>query len=398
MKKILCLSMLLYGIFFPVCAENTNVTLPVFLPNSDKYTIIKTTHNYTPIRESADVNAKRFSHLKKGVKIFADKIDEDFYRVDLGLDRYYWIEKKYADIDSTAKTKEPVFINDLKIYEDSKYYIIKIKTPEIPPYNEIETSTNSLDFIIYDTVIDKENLEQEILTSADFKISKDEFDNLKISYFGKLPLTGHEVVSFEDGLLLKVKKPFKYEKFKPFKKLIIAIDPGHGGSEPGACAFGLKEKDLNLEISKKLEAELKHMGAKVYLTREEDVNKDLYERIDFAKEKEADFLISIHQNSLPDRKNIDKKHGTGVYYYNKEAYNLAKEIKDSLVKETNFKDDGVNLSSLALTRAQNPLCVLVECGYIIHPDESKKLSDSKFQKLTAHAIAVGVKNYLKNNF
>ena len=397
MKKILCLSMFLYGVFLPVCAENTNIALPVSLPDFDKYTIIKTTHNYTPIRENADVNAKRFSHLKKGVKIFADKIDKDFYRVDLGLDRYYWIEKKYADIDSTAKTKEPLFINELKIYEDSKYYIIKIKTPEIPPYNEIETSTNSLDFIIYDTVIDKENLEQEILTSADFKISKDEFDNLKISYFGKLPLTGHEVVSFEDGLLLKVKKPFKYEKFKPFKKLIIAIDPGHGGNEPGACAFGLKEKDLNLEISKKLEAELKHLGAKVYLTREEDVNKDLYERIDFAKEKEADFLISIHQNSLPDRRNIDKKHGTGVYYYNKEAYNLAKEIKDSLVKETNFKDDGVNLSSLALTRAQNPLCVLVECGYIIHPDESKKLSDSKFQKLTAHAIAVGIKNYLKNN-
>lgn len=398
MKKILCLSMLLYGVFLPVYAENTNVALPVSLPDFDKYTIIKTTHNYTPIRENADVNAKRFSHLKKGVKIFADKIDKDFYRVDLGLDRYYWIEKKYADIDSTAKTKEPLFINELKIYEDSKYYIIKIKTPEIPPYNEIETSTNSLDFIIYDTVIDKENLEQEILTSADFKISKDEFDNLKISYFGKLPLTGHEVVSFEDELLLKVKKPFKYEKFKPFKKLIIAIDPGHGGNEPGACAFGLKEKDLNLEISKKLEAELKHLGAKVYLTREEDINKDLYERIDFAKEKEADFLISIHQNSLPDRRNIDKKHGTGVYYYNKEAYNLAKEIKDSLVKETNFKDDGVNLSSLALTRAQNPLCVLVECGYIIHPDESKKLSDSKFQKLTAHAIAVGIKNYLKNNF
>lgn len=397
MKKILCLSMFLYGVFLPVCAENTNIALPVSLPDFDKYTIIKTTHNYTPIRENADVNAKRFSHLKKGVKIFADKIDKDFYRVDLGLDRYYWIEKKYADIDSTAKTKEPLFINELKIYEDSKYYIIKIKTPEIPPYNEIETSTNSLDFIIYDMVIDKENLKQEILTSADFKISKDEFDNLKISYFGKLPLTGHEVVSFEDGLLLKVKKPFKYEKFKPFKKLIIAIDPGHGGNEPGACAFGLKEKDLNLEISKKLEAELKHLGAKVYLTREEDVNKDLYERIDFAKEKEADFLISIHQNSLPDRRNIDKKHGTGVYYYNKEAYNLAKEIKDSLVKETNFKDDGVNLSSLALTRAQNPLCVLVECGYIIHPDESKKLSDSKFQKLTAHAIAVGIKNYLKNN-
>lgn len=390
MKKILIFLLLLSGFYFAAFAGD--------IESYKQYTIIKTTNNYVPLRDGASDNAKRFSHLEKGVKIFADEYKNNFYRVDLGLDKYYWINKKDVDVTSKTIKKEPSKINEIKIFEDEKYYTAKIKLTEIPPYNEIETSKNSVDFIIYDSILDKENLVQTIETNANFKISKDEFNNLKISYFSNVPLSGHNVQIDGDNLLLKVKKPFLYGENKPLENLTIVIDPGHGGSDPGAVRNNLKEKDINLEISKKVKSKLKKLGADVYLTREKDEYKGLYERVDFAKEKNADIFISIHQNSYLDRKNENKKEGTSAFYYNKESYNLADEIKNAIVKRTKLKDDGTNLASLAVIRAADPVSVLIECGYIANKKESEKLSDSNFQKKLARAIVSGVKNYLRNNF
>lgn len=390
MKKILIFLLLLSGFYFAAFAGD--------IESYKQYTIIKTTNNYVPLRDGASDNAKRFSHLEKGVKIFADEYKNNFYRVDLGLDKYYWINKKDVDVTSKTIKKEPSKINEIKIFEDEKYYTAKIKLTEIPPYNEIETSKNSVDFIIYDSILDKENLIQTIETNANFKISKDEFNNLKISYFSNLPLSGHNVQIDGGNLLLKVKKPFLYGENKPLENLTIVIDPGHGGSDPGAVRNNLKEKDINLEISKKVKSKLKKLGADVYLTREKDEYKGLYERVDFAKEKNADIFISIHQNSYLDRKNENKKEGTSAFYYNKESYNLADEIKNAIVKRTKLKDDGTNLASLAVIRTADPVSVLIECGYIANKKESEKLSDSHFQKKLARAIVSGVKNYLRNNF
>ncbi len=390
MKKILIFLLLLSGFYFAAFAGD--------IESYKQYTIIKTTNNYVPLRDGASDNAKRFSHLEKGVKIFADEYKNNFYRVDLGLDKYYWINKKDVDVTSKTIKKEPSKINEIKIFEDEKYYTAKIKLTEIPPYNEIETSKNSVDFIIYDSILDKENLIQTIETNANFKISKDEFNNLKISYFSNVPLSGHNIQIDGDNLLLKVKKPFLYGENKPLENLTIVIDPGHGGSDPGAVRNNLKEKDINLEISKKVKSKLKKLGADVYLTREKDEYKGLYERVDFAKEKNADIFISIHQNSYLDRKNENKKEGTSAFYYNKESYNLADEIKNAIVKRTKLKDDGTNLASLAVIRTADPVSVLIECGYIANKKESEKLSDSNFQKKLARAIVSGVKNYLRNNF
>ena len=105
---------------------------------------------------------------------------------------------------------------------------------------------------MYDVILDKENLQIKGSTKADFKISKDKFNNLKISYNSNYPLVGHEVETTEDGLILKIKKPFSINKKHPLKDITIMIDPGHGGVDSGACANGLKEKDINLEVSKRI--------------------------------------------------------------------------------------------------------------------------------------------------
>ena len=109
-------------------------------------------------------------------------------------------------------------------------------------------------------------------------------------------------------------------------------------------------------------------------------------------------MLSIHQNSLANPSEIDKKHGVGTYYYHPQARPLAQKIQDNLLLATNFQDDKVNFASFALTRPTSQLSVLIECGYIIHPQEAQKISDKKFQKIIARAIARGCEEYLKESF
>ncbi len=362
-----------------------------------RYGIITTKSSYAPVRTAADINAKRFAHLTKGVNLYTYFETPEFYGVDLGEKSPYWIEKKYVDCPKAVKEKKFHKIKKIKITENDKWNFIEIKLDNVFPYREVENK-NSLDFILYDTKIPERILKK--YKNNEFYTIKTGSDNSVIitAKQRKTPINGYETVKKGSSLVFKVKKPFDIDKKNPLKDLVFVIDPGHGGSEYGAVAFNLKEKDLNLAISKLLKDELEKEGAIVYMTREKDEYKGLYERVDFAKKVDGDFLISIHQNSLPDRKNVNKKHGSGVYYYNKETYPLALEIQNSLLKKTGFRNDGVNHSSLALNRASSPLSVLVECGYIIHPAESAKLNNPDFQKTVSKAIKDGVKNYLTKNY
>ena len=162
--------------------------------------------------------------------------------------------------------------------------------------------------------------------------------------------------------------------------------------------YNLEEKIINLQISKALRKELRRKGAKVYLTRKNDKQISLNDRIAFAKEKNSDILLSIHQNSLANPKDVDKKHGVGTYYYHPQAKPLAQTIQDNLLVATNFRDDKVNYASFALTRPTDPISVLIECGYIIKHDEAMKLADKKFQRKIAKAITKGCEDYMRNNF
>ncbi|MBI4530435.1 MAG: N-acetylmuramoyl-L-alanine amidase, partial [Candidatus Latescibacteria bacterium] len=91
----------------------------------------------------------------------------------------------------------------------------------------------------------------------------------------------------------------------------IVIDPGHGGKDPGATGFGIQEKDIVLDVGKRLKAILDHDPSyEVYLTREEDVFIPLEARTAFANQKEADLFLSIHVNSSPSL----SKGGIETYY------------------------------------------------------------------------------------
>lgn len=387
MKKLFMIFTLL--MFCPCFAiENVGIA---------KYAVLETTKDNTPLREKDNENAKRITHLYKDTVLFATGQNKDYYRVELGKNDNAWVNKKFVELQAVIPEKRFENIEKINFKEDKKAHLVEIRTPQLSAFSLRETLEDGLDFTLFDNRFDP--IETKVV-GFDNKISYEDkiSSDLKLSYKTNSPLFGYNVLKNDKGYILKIKQPPKINSKKPLKNIKVVLDPGHGGNEKGACAFNLEEKTLNLEISKKLYRELKKRGAKVYLTRKKDIKVGLYDRVAFANEKNADILLSIHQNSLANPKDIDKKHGVGTYYYHSQAKPLAQAIQNSLLSATNFKDDKVNHASFALTRPSAQISVLVECGYIIRKEEADKLSNKKFQRVVARAITKGCEDYLKQSF
>lgn len=189
----------------------------------------------------------------------------------------------------------------------------------------------------------------------------------------------------------------------------IVIDPGHGGKDPGkVAADGTKESDINLEIAKKLAKLFEAEGASVYLTRLEDEStykntegfhkvKDMEARTTMVKERKADVLISIHQNSYSD----PGVRGPQVFFHGQstEGKKLAESIHESIQKrvkppkERQIKAD----NSYYLLKEADAVSVIVECGFLSNPEEMALLTGEEYQERMAWAVYMGTMKYLQGS-
>lgn len=187
----------------------------------------------------------------------------------------------------------------------------------------------------------------------------------------------------------------------------IVIDPGHGGTDPGKVGVaGTKEKDINLQIAKKLQVYLKENGIDVILTREEDTDlaeegasstkvSDLRKRCEIIADADPVLAVSIHQNSYTDS-NVS---GAQVFYYGQSAEGeaLAEALQQSLIENldpSNTRAAKTNESYFMLKKTTAPT-VIVECGFLSNPEEEALLLDEEYQDRIAEAIYIGIENYLK---
>ena len=205
-------------------------------------------------------------------------------------------------------------------------------------------------------------------------------------------------IDFEDSyptMMLHV------EKNKDDSVYDIVIDPGHGGSDPGAIgASGLKEKQITLEIGMRLKELLEKEGAKVYMTRTTD--KDVYSanasdraelqaRVNVAEKNNSDLFISLHINSSV-KKNVG---GFSSYYYPKTDYDLkiAQAIQNKFAKKFGVDNLGVRQANFYVVKRCSMPATLLEMCFISNPKEEKLMKGKWFQKKTARLIVEGVKDY-----
>ncbi|MCF8055684.1 MAG: N-acetylmuramoyl-L-alanine amidase [Desulfocapsa sp.] len=217
----------------------------------------------------------------------------------------------------------------------------------------------------------------------------------------------------------------------------IVVDPGHGGKDPGASGFGLKEKDLVLEIAKKLAPVLEEQtGAQVTLTRTKDIFIPLEERTAIANTNGGDLFISLHINAHPS----EKVHGLETYYLNlstnaeamrvaafensisthqmsdlqdilsdimknskiDESSRLAGFVHNSLcngmedTQKTHFKNLGVKQAPFYVLIGAEMPAILIEIAFITNPEESDRLNTDAFLDIIAGKIAEGVRRYISS--
>ena len=217
--------------------------------------------------------------------------------------------------------------------------------------------------------------------------------------------------AFQDnGLwIAEVPAPVNYGNYKN----VVFLDPGHGGRDPGAVYNGLREKDLNMSIYRKLRSELEKLGYTVLTSRDSDVYVDyVTERSEMVNKTDADVFISIHFNAtgVPGA----NRSGVETYIYepdedikpriNKVAHDdptrlseskrLADNIHNSVVSVAGANDRGVHGSNYAVLRETIKPAVLLELGYIDSP-EYKKISDDKYQNKLVEGIVTGLRNFYK---
>lgn len=180
------------------------------------------------------------------------------------------------------------------------------------------------------------------------------------------------------------------------EEIVVLIDPGHGGEQPGAVSpLGIEEKEANLLLAHQLARSLIKEGIKCVLSRGEDISLDLQSRVNLARQAEADLLLSIHYNSLPEDEDPRGKSGCTVFYYNPPSRELAGFIYRNL-KSLGLKGNGVRWKSLAVIRPTDLIGVLVEVSYLTNPEDEARILDSDLRRKCAATIANAVGEYLKD--
>nr|WP_230966066.1 N-acetylmuramoyl-L-alanine amidase [Nostoc sp. NZL] len=176
-------------------------------------------------------------------------------------------------------------------------------------------------------------------------------------------------------------------------RVVVLIDPGHGGKDPGAVGLGgLREKDVILPISKRIAQVLQQNGVQVVMTRDSDYFVTLPGRVQLAERANADVFVSIHANAVgPGRSDVS---GLETYYYDS-GLGLARTVHNSILQNINVRDRGVRRARFFVLRKSSMPSILVETGYLTGRDDNAKLRSSAYQNQMADAIARGILQYLK---
>ena len=212
----------------------------------------------------------------------------------------------------------------------------------------------------------------------------------------------------------------------------IVIDAGHGGCDDGACAFGLKEKDLTLTIARQMYVLLKKKGYRVFLTRNVDKTLSVVDRFDLAQQLKADLFVSVHVNAVAGLGNAsgiethfldeapfflrggkmqfllannphDKALARVANKFLKEKITISKELSQKIqssllnrMKQGNIDvvDRGVKRTAFrTLLRHEVPASI-VEVGFITNRKEAKRLAQSWYRSVIAQGICRGIESFL----
>jgi len=310
-------------------------------------------------------------------------------------------------LDCTGPTEAKVELND-----DSLFVSVK---GGLRPYvsKDYKVKSDTVGSVCLQPAGEKTTLQLPLarkLSKSDYKIftlKKDPVtnrpDRIVIDIANANQINIFKPVKGTDSLIPAIPKKPTFKIGGGLKGKMITIDPGHGGTDPGAIGkAGTKEKDITLKIAEKLRNYLLDMGAKVSMTRTTDRDvygpdatdaQELQARVDVAQANDADLFISLHCNASTNR-NVG---GMSSYFFPKTDYDqvAAQAIQNDLTKKFGLDDLGVRQAAFYVNKRSNMPTVLVEMAFISNQKEEKLFGSNWFRSKMAKAIADGIEDYFE---
>ena len=306
--------------------------------------------------------------------------------------------KKIDKSSLFSNVSDIIAYNKEKLNDQTNTMILSFNHPIV---HGIERKNNCLNIYLYNV----SKFSEELFNST---FANSVFSNAKISLMPQIgmtlsiPLENDSLVNTylgADDKTLKikvkgvkkvVKQPAIANKQKGGSKKIV-IDAGHGGSDYGALRGSINEKDITLDVAKRVKTLLAKQGYTVVMTRETDKYLSLQERCDITEASQPDIFISIHVNSSV------KPEITGVetHYYHQESLALAQTVHAAIASNIKSNNRGLFKSKFYVINHTTVPAILCEIGFISNDKERDELNSEKRKQDTAKSIQEGVNNYFK---
>jgi N-acetylmuramoyl-L-alanine amidase len=218
-------------------------------------------------------------------------------------------------------------------------------------------------------------------------------DELALTFELARPVWGYRARWERSDLVLDIRRPPRLSADDPLRGRLIAVDAGH---PPGGAMgpTGFREAEANLQVALEVQRLLQSAGARVLMTRTTDTPVDLWPRVAEAEQANADVLLSIHNNALPDGINPFTNNGTSVYYNHPRSIALARAVQARLLERFGLRDLGIGRGDLALVRGTWMPSVLTEALFMMLPDQEAALRSREGSHRYAQAVVDGLRDYL----
>ena len=334
-------------------------------------------------------------HQPKGVEALAVGRMGDWLRVKLAREQFGWVAR--AAVEPLAKGILPPvsYLQSIRTYRGDDSLLVEFPLAGQHAFKVIEADRRTVRLRLYGVTTDTDwiryDFDDDLVDIATW--SQPEGGVYEFTLRLRRDVWGYDTFYSGNRFYLQINLP--PESVGDLKGKRIVIDPGHS-SDPGAIGpTGYTEAEANLGISLQLQKELEKHGAVVIMTRSDTSHVDLYARPTIAKLADADLYVSVHNNALPDGVNPWANNGTSSYYYHPHSLSLARAIHARMIDATELPDHGLFHGNLAVLRATQYPAVLVECAFMLIPEQETALKGEDFRKKVAKAIREGIEDFLK---
>ncbi|MGN0031047.1 MAG: N-acetylmuramoyl-L-alanine amidase [Candidatus Gastranaerophilaceae bacterium] len=404
-----------------------NITLKngtVHITGIGSLTLVKPIHLTNPDRAAFDIpgaivnpsvrNKEVFINQNETIKI--GQFDKDMARIVItspnalnyvpiifgDTQRLVFADKSSGNIQSISSAKSVLrSINDE--INDLKSHSIKLVFSK-PILYGFEKTSKGLEVNLYN--VDKmsdidiksafifEGIQLEKTNKGFYRLTIPDIENIDVHAGVDAKTLRLKIKHSTVALPEKVEPVIVVEPVVPHRaagKKYVVIDPGHGGSDCGATRNGIYEKNITLDVSKRVAELLKKKGYEVVMTRSSDETVSLQERVEISENVSPDVFVSIHVNSS----SSEAPNGLETHYYKDNSLMLAKTVHASMLNHIKANNRGLFKSKFYVINHTTAPAILVEIGFISNSAERGQLVSESRKQATAKAIAEGINDYFK---